>query len=151
MKTLSRLIMVVGVLLVVPQFVGCDRSHAESHVEHEHPSQVEEIAGTDLHKVTWTKQAAERTGLETGEVTEMKGPRDEEQKLTVPYASILYTADGKAWVYKMPEDRVFIRHEIDVDYIDGQLAYLDAGPPAGAKVATVGVAEIYGSEFEVGH
>lgn len=151
MKTFSQLIMVVGAMVAVPQFVGCDKAHDVAHLEHEHPSQVEPIAGTDLHKVSWTKKAAERTGLETGEVTETKGSRDEEDKLSVPYASILYTPDGKTWVYQMPEERVFVRHEIDVDYIEGKLAFLDAGPPAGTMVATVGVAEIYGSEFEVGH
>ena len=151
MKTLTQMIVVAGVFVAVPQFAGCDRSHAEAHAEHEHPSHRELIEGTDIHKVSWTKKAAERTGLETGEVTQQKGSRDEEQKLAVPYSSILYTPEGKTWVYTVPQEREFVRHEIEVDYIEGQLVYLDDGPPVGTTVATVGVAEIYGSEFEVGH
>lgn len=148
MKSLNRL-MVVGLITAVPQFLGCHTS-VSTHANYEPPSHVEEIEGSDLHKVTWTKKAAQRTGLETGKVTQVKA-REGEEKRAVPYSSILYTPDGKTWLYKMPEDRTFIRHEIEIDYIEGQLVFLDNGPPIGTTVVTVGVPEIYGSEFEVGH
>ena len=149
MKNLNRWI-VTGLMIAVPQFVGCQRSH-DTGLEHVAPSHVVPIEGTDLHKVTWTKKAAERTGLKTGKVTETKGPRSEESLIAVPYSSILYTTEGKVWVYELPEPLTFVRHEIEIDYIAGDLVYLEKGPPVGTEVATVGVAEIYGSEFEVGH
>ena len=54
-------------------------------------------------------------------------------------------------VYTSPEPRTFVRQKIDVDYIQGESAYLNDGPPEGTVVATVGVAELYGSEFKMGH
>jgi hypothetical protein len=44
----------------------------------------------------------------------------------------------------------FLRHAIVVDRIVGNKAYLTKGPAAGAKVATVGVAELYGAESGLG-
>jgi hypothetical protein len=44
-----------------------------------------------------------------------------------------------------------VREQIDVDYIQEGLAYLSRGPAPGTSIATVGVAELYGTEFEVGH
>ena len=69
----------------------------------------------------------------------------------VSYASVLYGDHGETWVYTSPKPRLFIRHNISVDYIEGDVAVLSDGPPAGMQVVTVGVAELYGTEFEVGH
>jgi hypothetical protein len=68
----------------------------------------------------------------------------------VPHAAVLYDPKGNTWVYTNPEPLVFVRHPISVDYIDGDLAVLSDGPPPGAKVVTVGVAELFGTEFEIG-
>ena len=37
------------------------------------------------------------------------------------------------------------------DSIQGDLAVLAAGPPVGATVVTAGAAELFGTEFGVGH
>jgi hypothetical protein len=68
----------------------------------------------------------------------------------VPHAAVLYDPKGNTWVYTNPEPLVFVRHPISVDYIDADLAVLSDGPPPGAKVVTVGVAELFGTEFEIG-
>ena len=44
----------------------------------------------------------------------------------------------------------FMRHRITVQSITGAVALLSSGPPVGTKVATVGVAELYGTETDVG-
>ena len=69
----------------------------------------------------------------------------------VPYASIIYTPDGREWLYASPEKLTFIRTEIKIAYIKGDLVVLNEGPPAGMQVLTVGAAEVYGAEFGLGH
>jgi hypothetical protein len=113
------------------------------------PAQVEAIAGTELHKVTLTARAAERLDIKTDRVQEMvvRGVK----RTVVPYAAVLYDAQGQNWVYTSPEPLVFVRHRIHVDYIRGDRAVLSQGPPSGTAVVTVGAAELFGAEFEIGH
>jgi hypothetical protein len=68
----------------------------------------------------------------------------------VPYASLLYDIKGDTWIYTSPEQLVFVRHPVQVDYIDNGWAVLNEGPPAGTAVVAVGVAELYGTEFKIG-
>jgi len=63
---------------------------------------------------------------------------------------VLYDADGTTWAYAASERNVFVRNEIVVDRIEGDLAYLVEGPPVGAEVVTTGAAELYGTETGVG-
>jgi hypothetical protein len=69
----------------------------------------------------------------------------------VPYSSSIYDPNGKTWVYTSPRPRTFYRKECVVNYIEGDMVFLKDGPPTGTKIASVGVAELYGAEFEVGH
>jgi hypothetical protein len=64
---------------------------------------------------------------------------------------VIYGAHGESWVYTSPEALTFVRHPVTVDYVEGDTAYLSDGPAGGTEVATVGVPELYGAEFEVGH
>jgi hypothetical protein len=73
------------------------------------------------------------------------------QRKVVPYSSVIYDLNGETWVYTNPEPLAFVRERITVDYIDGDKAFLSEGPAAGTKIASVGVAELYGTEFGVGH
>ena len=113
------------------------------------PARVEPIAGTELHKVTLSARAAERLDIKTDPVQEMVvgGARHK----VVPYAAVLYDPRGETWVYTNPEPLVFVRHRIHVDYIRGDRAVLSQGPSAGTAVVTVGAAELFGAEFEIGH
>lgn len=69
----------------------------------------------------------------------------------VPHSAVIYGAHGETWVYTSPEPLIFVRQPVTVDYVEGDLAVLAEGPPAGTAIATVGVPEIFGAEFEVGH
>jgi len=113
------------------------------------PAHVEPIAGTELHKVTLTARAAERLDIKTDRVQDMVvgGAK----RKVVPYAAVLYDASGATWVYTSPEPLVFVRHRIHVEYISGDRAVLSEGPPVGTAVVTVGAAELFGAEFEIGH
>lgn len=145
MKTINNFFVVLLALSCI-QILAC-RSNHEKH-EVEHPATVEDIEGSDLSIITLTEQAVERIDLQTAKVTEMQ---QSPKKLVVPYSSIIYDFNGQAWVYTSPEERTFIRHKIDIDHIQGNNVFLNDGPPEGTVVATVGVAELYGTEFKVGH
>jgi hypothetical protein len=110
------------------------------------PATVEDIPGSDLRRVTFTQRAMERTDVLTVEVK-----RDSRGRMVVPYSSIIYDPHGGTWVYTLPKERTFLRHKIVIDDILGDDVFLTEGPAPGTTVASQGVAEIYGTEFEVGH
>lgn len=73
-----------------------------------------------------------------------------EKRKIIPYAAVMYDAKGNTWVYTSPEPLVFIRQPIQIETIVGDEVLLVDGPPTGTAVVTVGVAELYGTEFGVG-
>ena len=148
MKLMTQLLAValvtVGLLLS-----ACSKS--QNTLEIEHPAVIEQIEGSDLSKVTLTERAIQRLDLKTEQVLEMKVERTSSMRKVVPYSSLIYDPQGQTWVYTSPQPETFIRHKVDVDYIEGNLAVLNEGPPTGTVVASIGVAELYGAEFKVGH
>jgi len=94
-------------------------------------------------RVKFSAEGAKRVGLQTATVR-----RDGKQKV-IPYAALLYDAEGKAFTYTSPRPLTFVRKEINIDHMDGDSVVLSEGPPAGMEVVTVGAAEVYGAEFEV--
>jgi hypothetical protein len=116
------------------------------------PAMVELVAGQeDIHRITLTPEAAARLGIETAEVTGGSGGQGR-----VPYSAVIYDAAGAAWVYVVDgSPNTFVRQAVTIDEIvadpAGDYAVLTSGPAGGASVVSVGVAELFGTEFEVGH
>lgn len=110
------------------------------------PSRLEPIDGSELSRVILTDEAAKRLDIQT------EAMRTEEvdgvQRTLVPYAALIYDVDGGTWVYTNPAPLTFVRASVDVDTIQGGMAMLSEGPPAGTAVVIVGGAELYGAEFE---
>jgi membrane fusion protein, heavy metal efflux system len=73
------------------------------------------------------------------------------QSLTVPASAIWRDIYGGSWVYENFAPQSYARRRVTVARVADGLALLAAGPPAGTKVVTVGVAELAGTEFGVGH
>lgn len=73
------------------------------------------------------------------------------KSLAVPFKAVLYDIHGGAWVYEQTDERVYVRRRVAVEYVDGDMAVLASGPEPGSKVVTDGAAEIFGTEFGVGH
>jgi len=71
------------------------------------------------------------------------------QRKTVPYSAVIYWIDGGTWVYVKTGPRTFVRQPIDIDEIDGDVAVLRSGPPAGTQVVSVGGEELLGTEFAI--
>ena len=112
-------------------------------VEGYEPAHVEEVRGSDLKEVVFTREGARRIQLETGTVA-ARGDRK-----VVPYAALIYDAVGKTYVYTATAPLTFMRDEVRVADIRGPRALLTEGPPAGTTVVTTGAAEVYGAELEI--
>ena len=131
------------------QLAACGRAAHTDH--HEAPAKVEKVDGSEIKRVTLTAKAVERLDLRTVEIREEKVARSDTPRRVVPYSALIYDAQGATWVYTSPQPMTFVRHKVEVDYIEGVNAVLSDGPAAGTLVASVGVAELYGTEFAVGH
>lgn len=138
----TRRFVPLGILVIALPLAACSQESAAE--EPDPPAAVEEIAGSELSRITLTDRAMERLGVETATVEE-RGSRS-----TIPYAAVIYASDGTTWTYTSPEANVFVRAEVVVDRIDGDTAVLDDGPAAGTLVVTLGAAELYGAETGVG-
>jgi multidrug efflux pump subunit AcrA (membrane-fusion protein) len=123
---------------------GCTEVETETATGYE-PSKLEPVKGKgpDAVRVTFTREGAKRVRLETATV------REAGNRKVVPYAALIYDAEGKTYVYTSPEPLSYLREPVEVDRIDGSRVLLSDGPPAGAEVVTVGAAEVYGTELEV--
>jgi hypothetical protein len=118
---------------------GYDYELASHHV----PAKLEPIKGTDVQRVKFDAVAAKRVGLKTAPI------RQNGQGKIMPYAALIYDAEGKTYAYTAPEPLTYVRQEINIDHFDGDGVVLSDGPPVGTEVVTVGVDEVYGTEFEV--
>jgi ABC-type oligopeptide transport system substrate-binding subunit len=112
---------------------------------HHEPAKLEPIKGTDVQRVIFDAEGAERVGLQTAPI------RQNGQGTVMPYDAVIYTSDGKTYTYTAPEPLTFVRQSISIDHVVGDSVMLSDGPPAGTKVVTVGATEVYGTEFEVAH
>ena len=145
MKHINILWIFWGLIIFGIVLSGCSKQPEPNKIE---PAIIEHIEGTEISKVILTERAAQRLGIKTENVRiiSMSPPRE-----VVPYAAVLYDEKGNTWVYTCPEPLVYVRHKITVDYIEGSQAVLMDGPSMDTKVVTVGAAELFGAEFEVGH
>jgi multidrug efflux pump subunit AcrA (membrane-fusion protein) len=133
-----------GLLVVVAlPFAGCTEVESEDATGYE-PSNLEPVKGNaDLQRVTFTPEGAKRIGLRTARVG-----RSAKHKV-VPYAALLYSPEGKTYVYTSPRPLEYLRAEVKVHSIEGDGVVLSGGPPAGTEVVTAGATEVYGAELEV--
>jgi hypothetical protein len=137
---------IVAVAIGMAALPAC-RSSSGDHQTLEPPARVETVAGSAFHQVTLSARASERLDIHTDKV--VADPANP-SKLIVPYAAVLYDANGEASAYTNPTSRTFVRARITIDRVDVDRAFLSAGPPAGTDVVTVGAAELLGVESGVG-
>lgn len=145
-KVASFIIGAFVTALTALSIAGCSPTPAAAPADGD-PAVVAEVPGTDLHRLTLTEHAVERVGIETAATA----TDPQTKKLTVPYGAVIYDSTGKTWVYTNPEPRVYIRQPITVERINGDVAVLTAGPPAGTVVVTTGAEELFGAEFDTAH
>lgn len=125
---------------------ACGESLAEAVTDEDKVVKVEHLEGAEPTRVTLTEDAVKRLDIQTATVrdTQVSGT----QRKVIPYAAILYDTHGNTWVYTNPEPLIFVRSPITVDHIEGDEAFLSAGPPSGIVVVTIGATELFGAESE---
>jgi len=101
--------------------------------------------------VTMTEKAIARIDLKTDTVREQPVSRSASPRKVVPHSALIYDPKGQAWIYTSPEPRTFIKRKVDVEYVEGSLAVLNDGPPAGTIVVSTAATEVYGADSGVGH
>ena len=131
-----------GALGAVLLLAGCNEVEESAAAVHE-PATVEELPGVDVKRVTFDEEGAERVSLVTAQVLSAASGT------VVPYAALIYDAQGVVWVYTSPEPLTFQRAEVVVDRIVDDLAYLTEGPEPGTEVVTVGATQVYGAELNI--
>ncbi len=139
-----RIPWIVAIAMVLPLLLTACGGGSSSEESASGPATVELIEGTDLSLITLTAKASERLDVQTATVRKNGAGK------VIPYSAVLYSPTGETWAYVSEKPLTFVRHAIVVDRIDGNKAFLSSGPAAGAKVATVGVAELYGAESGLG-
>ena len=110
---------------------------------------MEKNASTGIAKITLNARAVQRLQLKTDTVK----PGATGTEVLLPYAALLYDANGKTWVYTNPEDRVYSapgRHGRQGSRralrppTDGPCRPAPRSSPSGA-------AELFGAEFDTAH
>jgi hypothetical protein len=140
-RRLLRLV-AVGLILIT---AGLSLAACETPAEEEggeEAASVDPIKGTDVNRVTLSKEAAERLGVETAAIRRIGG------REVVPDAAVIYDPGGGTFTYSSPKPLTFVRHDVTVDHINGTKAVLKKGPPVGTAVVTVGSQELFGLENE---
>jgi hypothetical protein len=134
----------IGLGLAAFLLGACSQGEVAGIVSEDPPVKVEKNEATGLSRLTLSAKAAERLGIATGAVSAAGAGT------SIPYSALVYDKTGKTWVYTNPEGRDFVRQAIEVDRIEGDLAFLSSGPPVGTAVVTVGTAELWGVDTGVG-
>lgn len=111
------------------------------------PAKVEKNAETGIARITLTERGLERLQLKTDTVKPGAGGTD----VVLPYAALLYAANGKTWVYTNPAPRVYQRQAVTVAKVEAGVVTATEGPAAGTTIVTVGSAELFGAEFDTAH
>ena len=76
--------------------------------------------------------------------------RQEGATLTAPWSAVVYDAEGGAWLYEQIDATSFVRRRVQVERAVDGMAVLASGVRPGARVVSIGAAELFGVEFGVG-
>jgi hypothetical protein len=138
---------VMAAMLLAIGTSGCAKSSTFDNeaAGNEKAAKVQSVNGVD--QVTLTPRAVQRLGIETAQISQARVSGAERK--VIPYAAVLYAADGHAFTFVSPAPRVYHEARISVDHIDGGRAILKRGPAAGTTVVTVGSAELLGTAHGV--
>jgi len=119
---------------------GCQTLASGTESEGDPPATVEVDPEGGPATLTLIEEAVGRLGIETAAVEQPA------EGLTIPYAAVVYDADGGAWAFVELEPRTYQRAPITIVSITGDRTLLSAGPEPGTAVVTVGAAELVGVE-----
>jgi hypothetical protein len=137
------------ILFAAVPLSGCAETAADTAKRPE-PFTLEKLEGTALTRLRLDQSAYDRIGIQTSTVREAPGAAGDGARMVVDYAAVVYEPSGDTALYTSPSPLAFVRQPVTVESIEGDVAVLAAGPPAGTAVVTVGTALLLGMEFGVG-
>ena len=140
-KHLSVAGLVIGAAAIL---AGC----ATATPEQAPPALIKPVAGSQIPQLQLTGRAVQRLGIVTQPVRQTRAAGRPAHEV-IPYSAVVYDTDGSTWTYVNTAARTYERKPITVTEIDGAVAQLSAGPPAGSAVVTVGAAELLGTEYNI--
>jgi hypothetical protein len=130
-------------VLIALSVAGCTHPDDETGPKYT-PATLAPADAAGVKTVTFTEDAAKRVQLDTSPVVA------DGRGVAVDYAALIYDKKGQTWVYTVPQPWTFVRTKVTVDRIEGKRATLSVGPAPGVEVVTVGAAEVYGAELDIG-
>ncbi len=71
------------------------------------------------------------------------------EQSAVPWSAVVQDIYGGHWIYEKTAEHKFVRRRVQVKNIVDSWAVLEQSPPVGTTIVTIGVAEIFGTEFWV--
>ena len=112
------------------------------------PATVVPVKGSDIPRLVLAPSAVQRLGIQTQPVT-AAAPGTAGATEVIPYPAVVYDTDGSSWAYVAVTSGTYVRRPITITVIRGDVALLSTGPPVGARVVTVGTAELLGTEYDI--
>lgn len=142
---------IIGIIVIVSTVcVVYFKSKSVEIVKKTAPVSIRSADVSGLHYVELSSRAAERLDIQTVDVVDKYLVEKKVNRQVVPYQALIYDLDGNTWIYTNPTSTIYLRQHIEVDYIDDDFVILLEEIPSETSVVTVGVAELFGSEFGVG-
>jgi hypothetical protein len=112
------------------------------------PSANPSAASVDVFYEVENEDGALCLGQKVGVTIPLKGSQE---SLVVPSSAVVHDIEGGTWVYEHVGPQSYARRRVQVRSVVDQDTALESGPPAGARVVTSGAAELFGTEFGIGH
>jgi membrane fusion protein, heavy metal efflux system len=115
------------------------------------PAHAPPLADAAASTVDFFYELGAAHGLRPGERVRVElAQAGEAERLAVPAAALMRDVEGGAWVYEAIGPQTFRRRRVAVERVEGGRALLERGVAAGARVVSVGAAELWGVEFGAG-
>ncbi|OAI23726.1 membrane fusion protein MtrC [Methylomonas koyamae] len=111
------------------------------------PSANPAAATVDLFYEVKNSDASLRPGQRVGVSIPL---RSEDENLVVPWSALVYDVNGGSWIYQALQANVYQRRRVQVLRVVDDQAAVTGDIVAGIEVVSMGVAELFGTEFGVG-
>ncbi|WP_225893010.1 MULTISPECIES: efflux RND transporter periplasmic adaptor subunit [unclassified Methylomonas] len=111
------------------------------------PSANPAAATVDLFYEVKNSDASLRPGQRVGVSVPL---RSEDENLVVPWSAIVYDVNGGSWIYQVLQANVYQRRRVQVLRVVDDQAAVTGDIVAGIELVSLGVAELFGTEFGVG-
>ena len=134
-------------ILLTAALAGLAACGSPTAVRQAPPARIERTGHGGVPSVVLSPVGQQRIGLRTARAV----PAGQgSSTLVIPYAALLYEADGSTVVYTVTGQRIYTKRTVMVIKIAGNRVYLRGGLTPGTQVVTDGAEELLGVQDGVG-